>query len=43
MLFVMVSQETSFEDGDAINIDVTAIVDHHYGDTSRMFCVGETS
>ena len=30
-------------DGDAINIDVTAIVDHHYGDTSRMFCVGETS
>jgi len=30
-------------DGDAINIDVTAIVDQHYGDTSRMFCVGETS
>ena len=30
-------------DGDAINIDVTAIVDNHYGDTSRMFCVGETS
>ena len=31
------------KDGDAINIDVTAIVDQHYGDTSRMFCVGETS
>ena len=30
-------------DGDAINIDVTAIIDDHYGDTSRMFCVGETS
>jgi len=30
-------------DGDAINIDVTAIVDQHYGDTSRMFCIGETS
>ena len=30
-------------DGDAINIDVTAIVDQYYGDTSRMFCVGETS
>ena len=30
-------------DGDAINIDVTAIVDHHYGDTSRMFTVGEVS
>ena len=30
-------------DGDAINIDVTAIINAHYGDTSRMFCVGETS
>ena len=30
-------------DGDAINIDVTAIINEHYGDTSRMFCVGETS
>jgi methionyl aminopeptidase len=28
------------KDGDAINVDVTAIVDDHYGDTSRMFCVG---
>ena len=27
---------------DILNIDVTAIVDHHYGDTSRMFCVGNT-
>ena len=25
---------------DILNIDVTAIVDNHYGDTSRMFCVG---
>jgi len=30
-------------DGDAINVDVTAIVDDHYGDTSRMFCIGKTS
>ena len=30
-------------EGDAINIDVTAIVNDHYGDTSRMFCVGKTS
>ena len=30
-------------DGDAINVDVTAIVDKHYGDTSRMFSVGKTS
>ncbi len=30
-------------DGDAINVDVTAIVDEHYGDTSRMFCIGNTA
>ena len=30
-------------DGDAINVDVTAIIDEHYGDTSRMFCIGNTS
>ena len=29
-------------EGDALNVDVTAIVDEHYGDTSRMFCVGKT-
>jgi len=29
-------------EGDALNVDVTAIVDEHYGDTSRMFCVGRT-
>jgi len=31
------------DDGDIVNIDVTAIVDNYHGDTSRMFCVGETS
>ena len=31
------------KDGDAINVDVTAIVDDHYGDTSRMFSIGNTS
>ena len=30
-------------DGDAINVDVTAIINDHYGDTSRMFCIGQTS
>jgi len=30
-------------DGDAINVDVTAITEGYYGDTSRMFAVGETS
>ncbi len=31
------------EDGDILNIDVTAILNNHYGDTSRMFTVGKTS
>ena len=30
-------------EGDALNIDVTAIVDDYHGDTSRMFEVGEIS
>ena len=30
-------------DGDILNVDVTAIVDEYYGDTSRMFAVGKTS
>ena len=29
-------------EGDAINVDVTAIINDHYGDTSRMFCIGKT-
>ena len=29
-------------EGDALNVDVTAIIDKHYGDTSRMFCIGKT-
>jgi len=28
--------------GDAVNVDVTAIIENHYGDTSRMFCIGKT-
>lgn len=28
-------------DGDIVNIDVTTILDGWYGDTSRMFCVGD--
>ena len=31
------------KDGDAVNVDVTAIVDGYYGDTSRMFSIGKTS
>ena len=29
------------EEGDTVNVDVTAIVENHYGDTSRMFAIGE--
>ena len=28
-------------DGDILNIDITAIVNNHYGDTSRMFSLGD--
>ena len=31
------------KDNDILNVDVTAIVDQYYGDTSRMFCLGNTS
>ena len=31
------------EDGDVINVDVTAVVDNFYGDTSRMFTIGNSS
>jgi methionyl aminopeptidase len=31
------------DDSDILNIDVTAIVNEYHGDTSRMFCVGNTS
>ena len=31
------------DEGDIINVDVTAIVEEHYGDTSRMFCIGKVA
>ena len=37
------SKDRILEDGDAVNVDVTAIVNEHYGDTSRMFCIGNTT
>ena len=30
-------------EGDAINVDVTAVFDDYYGDTSRMFTIGNVS
>ena len=35
--------ERILDEGDIMNIDVTAIINEHYGDTSRMFCLGEVS
>ncbi len=37
------SDEKILKEGDIVNIDVTAIVDGWYGDTSRMFAVGKIS
>ncbi|MBD0268275.1 MAG: type I methionyl aminopeptidase [Cyanobacteria bacterium Co-bin8] len=37
------SAEQVLKDGDIVNIDVTPILDGYYGDTSRMFFVGEPS
>ena len=30
-------------EGDLVNVDVTAIINEHYGDTSRMFSIGKIS
>ena len=35
--------DRTLEEGDILNIDVTAIVNNYHGDTSRMFAVGEIS
>lgn len=37
------SESIVLKDGDILNIDVTTILDGYYGDTSRMFTVGEVS
>ena len=38
-----IPSERILNEGDVVNIDVTAIVNGYYGDTSRMFTVGEIS
>ena len=35
-----IPSERILDDGDILNIDITAIVEDYHGDTSRMFCVG---
>ena len=38
-----IPSDRTLEEGDILNIDVTAIVNDYYGDTSRMFTGGEIS
>ena len=38
-----IPSERILEDGDVVNVDVTAVVNNYYGDTSRMFIVGNAS
>lgn len=37
------SNESVLREGDILNIDITTILEGYYGDTSRMFSVGEIS
>ena len=37
------SENTMLKEGDILNIDITTILDGYYGDTSRMFTVGDIS
>ena len=37
------SEKQILKDGDIVNIDVTTIVDGYFGDTSRMYLVGNVS
>ena len=37
------SEKVVLKNGDILNIDVTTILDGYYGDTSRMFVIGEIS
>jgi methionyl aminopeptidase len=37
------NKETILKDGDIVNIDVTTILNGYFGDTSRMYAVGEIS
>lgn len=37
------SENSELKDGDILNIDITTILNGYYGDTSRMFKIGDTS
>ena len=36
------SEDRILEEGDALNVEVNAIINEYYGDTSRMLCIGKT-
>ncbi|MCP4536883.1 MAG: methionyl aminopeptidase [Chloroflexi bacterium] len=38
-----IPDDTVLQSGDILNVDVTSIVDGYYGDSSRMFLIGEVS
>ena len=38
-----IPSERTLDEGDILNVDVTAIVDGYYGDTSRMYSIGKIS
>ena len=38
-----IPSERILDEGDILNVDVTAIVDGYYGDTSRMYSIGKIS
>ena len=38
-----IPSERILDDGDIVNVDVTAVVNKYYGDTSRMFTIGNVS
>ena len=37
------SPDTVIKNGDIVNVDCTTILDGYYGDSSRMYCIGEVS
>ena len=38
-----IPSERILDDGDIVNVDLTAVVNEYYGDTSRMFTIGNVS
>lgn len=37
----MPSEKQVLKKGDIVNVDITVIAEGHYGDSSKMFCIGE--